>query len=171
MANNTLFVYVATYNNVDDASLDYDCVQQLYEDGVLGVYDAAVINKDTDGVHVSKHEKPAEYGAWTGLAVGALIALFFPAYLIAELVVGVGTGALIGHLWGGMSRSDMKKIGTMLNTGSAALVVIAKGRVKQPLDKAITRATEQFEAEMTADTKAIEKALDEAENKMNRASV
>src|SRR5262249_25403463 len=134
MADNSLFVYVATYSNVEDARLNYGDVQQLYKDGLIGIYDAAVINKDVDGtVHVSKHEKPTEYGAWTGLVVGSLIALFFPAYLIAELVLGVGAGALIGHLWGGMSRSDMKQIGTMLTTGSAAMVVIGKSRLKEAL--------------------------------------
>jgi len=167
MADNPLFVYVATYNNVEEAKLDYGDVQRLYKDGVIGVYDAAVINKDIDGtVHVNKHEKPTVYGAWTGLVVGSLIALFFPAYLIAELVLGAGTGALIGHLWGGMSRGDMKQIGTMLTTGSAALVVIGKSRLKQALANAVRRATKQYEAEVNADAKAFNKALEEAANKM-----
>ena len=172
MADNPLFVYVATYNNLEEApldyaKLDYADVQQLYRDGVIGVYDAAIINKDIDGtVHVSKHEKPTVYGAWTGLVVGSLIALFFPAYLIAELALGVGTGALIGHLWGGMSRSDMKQIGTMLNSGSTALVVIGRSRLKEALTKAVKRATKQYEAELNADTKAFDKALNEAVSKM-----
>lgn len=167
MADNSLFVYVATYSNVEDAKLDYGDVQQLYKDGVIGVYDAAVVNKDVDGtVHVSKHEKPTEYGAWTGLVVGSLIALFYPAYLIAELVLGVGTGALIGHIWGGLSRSDMKQIGTMLTTGSAAMVVIGKSRLKEALATAAKRATKQYEAEVSADARAFNTALDEAVSKM-----
>jgi uncharacterized membrane protein len=87
-------------------------------------------------------------------------------HLIAELVLGVGTGALIGHLWGGMSRSDMKQIGTMLTTGSAALIIIGKSRLKEALANAVKRATKQFEAQLNADAKTFNKALDEAVSKM-----
>jgi uncharacterized membrane protein len=171
MAKDSLFVYAAIYKNDEEAKLDYSDVQQLYKDRVIGVYDAAVISKDTDGmVHVRMHEKPAQYGAWTGLAVGALIALFFPPYLIGELVLGAGTGALIGHLWGGMSRDDMTKIGAMLNSGSSALVVIGKSRLQQALAKAVKRATKQYEAELSADMKAFDKALDEAVSEMAKSA-
>jgi uncharacterized membrane protein len=171
MANDSLFVYVATYKKVEEAKLDYSDVRQLYKDGIIGVYDAAIINRDIDGtVHVNRQEKPTYYGAWTGLAVGSLIALFFPAYLIEELVLGAGTGALIGHLWGGMSRSDMKQIGTMLNSDSAALLVIGKSKLKQALAKAVKRATKQYEAELSADTKAFNEALNEAVNKMEKSA-
>ncbi|WDT77331.1 MAG: DUF1269 domain-containing protein [Candidatus Manganitrophus sp.] len=170
MANEPLFVYAATYNNLEDAKLDYRDVQQLYRDGVIGVYDAAIIHKDPDGtVQVSQHEKPTEYGAWTGLAVGALTAAFFPAYLIGKLVLGAGVGALIGHLWGGMSRSDLKQIGTMLSNGSAALIVIGKSRLKEALAKAVKHATQQYEAQLSADTKAFNKALTDAVNEMTKS--
>jgi len=86
--------------------------------------------------------------------------------LIAELVLGVGTGALIGHIWGGLSRSDMKQIGTMLTTGSAAMVVIGKSRLKEALATAAKRATKQYEAEVSADARAFNRALDEAVSKM-----
>ncbi|MCW2996692.1 MAG: hypothetical protein JWN65_241, partial [Solirubrobacterales bacterium] len=39
-------------------------------------------------------------------------------------IVGSGAGGLIGHLKGGMSRSDLKDLGDTLDEGQAALIVI-----------------------------------------------
>jgi uncharacterized membrane protein len=172
MANKPIFVYVATYASADDAWQDYKAVKQLHRDGVVGTYDAAIINKDEDGtVHVSEREKPTEYGAWAGLAVGALIGLFFPPYMIYEAVavgavVGAGTGALIGHAYAGLPRDDMKQIGQMLNEGTAALIVVGESELQQAIRRAVQRATKQFETQLTADTKEFNRDLDRAVNDM-----
>ena len=64
-------------------------MKQLYFDGVIGVYDAAVVSKDATGqVKINKTEMPTQYGAWGGLAVGALVGIFFPPYLVWELAAG-----------------------------------------------------------------------------------
>ena len=77
--NQNVFVFIASYGSVDDAMMDYSAVQQLYIDGAIDTYDAAVVQKDIDGnVHVSKHEKPTQKGAWTGIAAGAVVGLLFP---------------------------------------------------------------------------------------------
>ena len=73
--NKSAFLYIASYATDDDARADYEAVKQLHREGVIGTYDAAIITKDATGkVHVTKHEKPTQHGAWTGLAVGAVIA-------------------------------------------------------------------------------------------------
>ena len=44
-----------------------EVLRELHEGGVVGTYDAAIVTKDADGkVHVHKHEKPTQHGAWTG---------------------------------------------------------------------------------------------------------
>ena len=84
--NKTVFVYVASYANLDDAKADYKAVKQLYFNGVIGVYDAAVISKDATGkVNILKTEMPTQYGAWGGLAVGGAGRHILPT------VPGVGT--------------------------------------------------------------------------------
>jgi hypothetical protein len=50
-----------------------------------------------------------------------------PARLVSGLI-GTGAGALIGHLYGGMSRSDLKEIGEMLDESEAALIVVNDDR-------------------------------------------
>jgi uncharacterized membrane protein len=160
-----VFVYVATYANLDDAKADYGEVKKLYFDGVIGVFDAAVVSKDSTGqVSVHKTEMPTEYGAWGGLAVGALVGIFFPPYLVWELAAGAAAGSLIGHLWGGMSRSDLKEIGETLQSSTATLIVVGRSRLQEALQSATKHAVKQFEKQLGTDVQAFDKALSEAVN-------
>ena len=163
LTNKPVFVYVATYTGPDDAKADYGEVKKLYFDGVIGVFDAAIISKDSTGqVKVHKTEMPTQYGAWGGLAVGALVGIFFPPYLVWELAAGAAAGSLIGHLWGGMSRSDLKDIGETLQSSTAALIVIGRSRLQEALQNATRRAVKQFEKQLNTDVEAFDKALSEA---------
>ena len=158
--NKTVFVYGATYASLDDAKTDYGAVKQLYFDGVIGVYDAAVISKDATGqVKINKTEMPTQYGAWGGLAVGALVGIFFPPYLVWELVVGAGVGSLLGHLWAGLSRSDLKEIGDTLQSSTATLIVIGRLRLQEALADATKHAVKQFEKELSTDVEEFDKEL------------
>ncbi len=155
-----VFVYIATYGSVDDAWLDYNAVQELYSRGVIGTYDAAVVQKDPDGkVHVHKHEKPTQQGAWTGIAVGAVAGILFPPSIIAGAAVGGIVGGVIGHLWHGMSRSDMKDLGETLDSGTAALVVIGKSKLSEKIAQATAHAQKTIEKELNVDAKDFEKEL------------
>jgi uncharacterized membrane protein len=79
MSEDSVFVFVGTYSDVGGAEDDYEVVKELHSSGVVGTYDAAVVGKDDEGkVHVHKHEKPTQHGAWSGLAVGALLGILFP---------------------------------------------------------------------------------------------
>jgi len=61
--NKSVFVYAATYASLADANADYAAVKKLYFDGLIGVYDAAVIGKDATGqVKIHKTEMPTQYG-------------------------------------------------------------------------------------------------------------
>jgi len=156
----TVVVYVASYANLDDAKADYAAVKQLHRDGVIGVYDAAVVSKDASG-HVKVHgtEKPTEYGALSGLAVGALVGIFFPPYLVWELAAGAVLGTLIGHFWAGMPFADLKHIGDTLQANTATLIVIGKSKLREALTKAVKHAVKDFEKELSTDAKAFDKDL------------
>jgi uncharacterized membrane protein len=165
--NKTVVVYVASYDSLDDANADYGAVKQLYFDGVIGTYDAAVISKDATGkVKIQETEMPTQYGAWGGLAVGALVGIFFPPYLVWELAAGAVTGALIGHFWRGLSRADLKKIGDTLQESTATLIVIGRSRLQEALKGATKRAVKQFESELNTDVKSFDKDLTEAVNQL-----
>jgi uncharacterized membrane protein len=171
MAYDTMFVFAASYNNVDDAIADYDAVHDIYAKAdILDTYDAAVISRHDDGKVkiVKKHEQPTRQGAWGGLGIGlvggALVALF-PAVGIGGALLfggagGAGLGALAGHVAAGMSRSDLKDLGELLDEGQSGLVVIAATDLEAHVDQAITRAAKLTKKQMRADEKALEKEID-----------
>ena len=169
--NKPVFVYVATYSSLDDAKADYGEVKGLYFDGVIGVFDAAVVSKDATGqVKIHKTEMPTQYGAWGGLAVGALVGIFFPPYLVWELAAGAAAGSLIGHFWAGMSRSDLKEIGEALQASTATLIVVGRSRLQEALQRVTRRSVQQFEKQLDTDIQDFDKALAEAVNQSQKAA-
>ena len=161
MSENPVFVYAAVYADRALADADYETLLDLHSAALVGSYDVALMYKDDEGkVHVTKHEKPTQHGAWTGAAVGALVGVIFPPSIIGAAVVGAAAGGGIGHVLGGMSRSDARELGEHLDEGQAALIVIGKSRVQEQLDKALTRAQKSEEREIEADSKELEKELE-----------
>lgn len=163
MADKNLFLFVGVYSTKDDAEADYDVLKELHREKVVGTYDAAVISKDAEGkVHVSKHEKPTQHGAWSGLGIGALIGVIFPPSMVAMGALGAATGGLIGHFRGGMSRGDMKELGEELEAGEAALVVIGEDKLDEAIAKELKRVNKQIEKEITVSAHETRKQLDQA---------
>ncbi len=158
-----VFLFIGTYSNVQDAQSDYKAVKELHRQGIIGTYDAAVVEKDAqDRVHVHKHEKPTQHGAWTGIAVGAVVGLLTPLSLLGAAIIGGAAGGLAGHLWRGMSRKDMKELGETLDEGQAALVVIGRSELAKRIEKATERAQKRIEKQLKVDSKELEKELEHA---------
>ena len=161
MSDDPVFVYAAVYADRMDADADYDTLLDLHSADLVGSYDVALMYKDSEGkVHVTKHEKSTQHGAWTGAAVGALVGIIFPPSIVVSAAVGAAAGAGIGHALGGMSRKDAEELGQQLSDGEAALIVIGKSRVQEQLDKALTRAEKSEEREIDADGAELAKELD-----------
>jgi uncharacterized membrane protein len=155
-----VFVFIAGYRDVSDAMVDYGAVKNLYRRGAIDTYDAALVEKDDDGtVHVSKREKPTQKAAWTGAVVGAVVGVLFPPAIVPMMAAGGVTGGLIGHIRAGMSRADLEELGEAMDSGTAALVVVAKTSVAEKLDKAIARAEKTIEKQLTIDSKNLDKEL------------
>jgi uncharacterized membrane protein len=163
MADEPVFLYVAAYDTESDARADYEVLRELHAGGVVGTYDAAIVTKDEEGkVHVHKHEKPTQHGAWTGIGVGALVGILFPPSIIGSAVVAGTAGGLIGHFWRGMSRGDVKELGDALDAGEAALVVVGRSKLEETLDRELKRSQRRIEKQIKADTKELEKELQTA---------
>ena len=158
--NGNVFVFIGTYAGTEAAWQDYDSVKDLHSRSVIGAYDAAVVYKDTDGkVHVRQREKPAEKGVWTGVAIGAVVGILFPPALIASAAIRAAVGGLAGHLWYGMSRSDMKDLGEALDAGTASLVIVGKSELAKKIAQATAHAQMRVEKELKINAKDFEKAL------------
>lgn len=163
MADEPVFLYMAAYDSEDEARQDYEVLKELHASGVVGTYDAALVTKDADGkVHVHKHEKPTQHGAWTGAGVGALIGILFPPAIIGSAIVGGAAGGIIGHLWRGMSRGDVKDLGEALDAGDAALVVVGRSELEETLDRELRHANRRIKKQVKADVKELEKELEQA---------
>ena len=88
--------------------------------------------------------------------------LMFPPSILVGGLLGAGAGALIGHLEGGMSRSDVKEVGEMLDDSEAALIVVGEATVERAVDEATERAKGDLKKEIRADAREMEKVVDEA---------
>jgi uncharacterized membrane protein len=158
--NDNVFVFIGTYASKDAAWEDYDSVKDLHSRGVIGAYDTAVVYKGADGkVHVRQREKPTEKGAWTGVAIGAVLGILFPPALIASAAIAAAVGGLAGHLWHGMSRSDMKDLGEALDAGTASLIVVGKSELAKKIAQATAHAQKRVEKELKINAKDFEKEL------------
>ena len=101
-------------------------------------------------------------GLGWGMAAGAAAALF-PAIgiwgaLAAGGVGGAAIGGLVGHYQKGMDRGELKKLGDVLDSGDAGLIVVYQANVADQvaaLIKAANRAISQV-TDATADAIAEE---------------
>jgi uncharacterized membrane protein len=158
-----VFIYIGTYPSEGAARADYDIVKDLHAVGAVGTYDAAVVTKDDRGrVHVNKDETAARRGAWGGAAVGAVVGILFPPSIIVGAAVGAAVGGVGGHLWKGMSRTDVKEFGDIIDEGEAALVIVGESTLKQAVDKAELKAEKHVAKELDVSSKDVDKAVQEA---------
>jgi uncharacterized membrane protein len=164
MANpDGVFLYLGTYPDEASARADYDVVKDLHVVGAVGTYDAAVVTKDADGkVHVNKDEMATRHGGWGGAAAGAVIGILFPPSIIGTAIVGGAIGGVGGHLWRGMSRSDVKELGDVIDAGQAALLIVGESTIEDAVNKAELKAEKHVSKELNANAKAVDKAVKEA---------
>ncbi len=157
------FVYVGAYPDEASAQADYDVIIALHADGAVGGFDAAVVTKDSNGkVHAAKDETSTRAGAWGGIAVGAVLGILFPPSLIGAAAVGGVVGGVGGHLWKGMSRSDVKELGDVIDAGQAALVVVGDVTISDAIENAQLKAIKSTHKEVNASVKDVEKQIKEA---------
>ena len=102
------------------------------------------------------------HGAWGGAAVGALVGILFPPSIIATAVVGAAVGGVGGHLWRGMSRSDVKEFGELIDDGQAALVIVGESKLQELVDKANLKAEKRIAKELNVSPKDVDKAVQAA---------
>ncbi len=163
-----MFLYIGTYPSEVAARDDYEVVKALHSVDVVGTYDAAVITKDEKGkVHVSKDEMATRHGGWGGAAAGAVVGLLFPPALIGSALVGGAIGAASGHLWRGLSRSDVKELGDLIDAGQAALLVVGASTLEKALDEAELSAEESVAKQIDVSTADVDAAVKDAASQVS----
>ena len=166
-ATDGTFILVATYPEEAIAQEDYQVVKDLHAQGLVGSYDAAVVTKDASGkVHENKDETATRHGGWWGVAAGAAVGVLFAPAVLGAAAVGGAVGAVSGHLAKGMSRSRAKELGDFIDPGQAGLVVVGESKVKDAIQKAVTRADKETAEDLGVDPKDLDQALREAMDEM-----
>jgi uncharacterized membrane protein len=163
-----MFLFIGTYADEAAARDDYAIVKDLHAEDVVGTYDAAVITKDASGkVHVNKDEMATRHGGWGGAAAGAVIGILFPPAIIGSAVVGGAIGGIGGHLWRGLSRSDVKELGELIDSGEAALMVVGASTLEAALDKAKLKAEKHVAKQLGVSTHDVDAAVQEATSEIS----
>lgn len=159
------FIFVATYPDERAARDDYQVVKEAHARGLVGSYDAAVITKDLNGrVHEKKDETSTRHGAWWGIAAGAAVGAVFPPSVLGAAALGGVIGGVSGHLAKGMSRSQARELGELIDPGEAGLLVVGENKVQQAIAKSLTRAEKQAAKELDVDPKDVDRIMREAIN-------
>lgn len=109
--NDNLMMYVAVYDSVDQAEADLDAIEQLHKDGLIGTFDAAIVQtKDGRSRIVRRLDRPRI----------RVVPEEFDA--------------------GKLPRNELKEAAAELSAGEAALFLVGEATIEQALDKALTHA-------------------------------
>jgi hypothetical protein len=71
-------------------------------------------------------------------------------------------GGVGGHLWRGMSRSDVKEFGELIDEGQAALVIVGESKLQELVDKANLKAEKRIAKELDVSPRDVDKAVQAA---------
>jgi uncharacterized membrane protein len=111
--------------NLEAAQAALEALEKLAAEGALDLADVAVVVK-TDAGRVELHQRhelsPGD-GAVSGGVVGALAGLVF-GFPLALPAAGIAIGAGLGAFDRGIDDSRMRRLGTELETGQAALCAL-----------------------------------------------
>lgn len=160
MNEDNMFVYAAAYQSEADAHADLEAFKQLASKGMVGDYDTAIVLKKPNGkVSVEKHGTPTKKGTVLGAVTGAVVGFLFPPSILMGALVGGAAGAISGKLWGGMSRSQLKDLGEILDEGQSGLIIIGESKLDEYVEKSLKRALRKVRHELNADMKELEKSV------------
>lgn len=165
-----LLAFVGTYPDVSSAEGDYQAVREFYAaSGLSDRFDAAVIGKKSDGTAkiYRKPDRDLGPGRWAGaawgLATGLAVALFPGIGIGASgwtAATGAGLATVAGHAAHGMSRADLREFGEILDSGLAALVVVASADLWTAVRGAIGHAGPSAHRRLQIDEAVLLRDLD-----------
>jgi uncharacterized membrane protein len=162
VAHDPVHLFIGLYDSGDAAERDFDNVVSLHRQGLVGAYDAAVIERDDDGALRVAHKKRSGHHVLTGLGIGALFTVLTPFIAVPFGLIGAGTGALVKHAEGSLPKKDIDELTDALTGNEAALAVVSNktdvGRVEQMLPGAVQRLAKVLDVDKDDFVAALELA-------------
>jgi hypothetical protein len=133
-----MVLWVGKYDGVSPALEDLDAFEELHDEGMIGDYDAAVVDVEEGKPHVVKRVDHPK------------------------------TEAVAGHLnRGALPDSDLKEAAAGLNEGEARLIVVGEPTLSAGFEKAATKATKVAKQDFDKTSGELSKALSEARKSTN----
>lgn len=155
-------MYAGQYPSLEAAKDDFAAIKALHRADFVGDYESALFTRKENGKVkiVDTDETSRAHGAVGGVIVGAVIGLIFPVSILLWTASAGLMGAAIGHLSGGMRRSDVKEVGEMLDEGQAGIIFVGESTVDAGVDKLMNKASKVLKKEIKAESKAMKKELE-----------
>jgi uncharacterized membrane protein len=129
----SMVIYAAAYDNVTTALADLDTVEQLHKDKMIGMFDAAVVDKESGKPHVARR-------------------IDRPRIRVIPEWFGGGT----------LPRKELHDAAEQLTANQAGLIVIGEPTIEKGLDEALTKAAKVVKHTVEATTDQISSELQEA---------
>ena len=79
------------------------------------------------------------------------VGIFFLVRVVGSLAVLAGVGALASHFWNNVAQDDLRRMSELLESGQAALVVVASDRDGSEIERLLAHAGTTLVAKTTAD--------------------
>jgi uncharacterized membrane protein len=140
MATSTLELFVAAFNNENEAGEALKDFKTMDREGSIELIDAAAIVHGADGkVRFEETADPSgKKWAKRGAIAGGLVGLIFPPTIIASAAVGGAGGGIWGKLRDkGIKDEDLRQIGESIPEGTSAIIAVAEDRVVERLERGI----------------------------------
>jgi hypothetical protein len=127
-ANDALFILVAPYESVAEASTDLAVLAALYaEPPAARTLDAVAVVRDAYGQVLLVEQPQGHRGPEICLSLGVAATLFPPIGVGAALTVpggGSTIGMIVRHLHADIPREELDQLADMLQAAEAGLVVV-----------------------------------------------
>jgi uncharacterized membrane protein len=140
MADNPLQVFVAAFDNEEQAGTALKDFRAMDREGSIELIDAVVVVRGADG-NVKFEETADPSGkkwAKRGAIAGGLVGLIFPPTIIGTALLGAAGGGIWGKVRDkGFRDEDLKAIGEGLAPGTSAVIAIAEDRMIERLQRGL----------------------------------
>jgi uncharacterized membrane protein len=152
------YVCMGLYDDLATAKRMYENLVAMGKDNRIYLHDAAVVEREEDGsVKLVEGSKGA--GAADGALIGAVVGVLFPPSLILTTALGGAIGGLLHHVTRGLSRSDTKELGEMLDRGKICLIAVTDDASAEAVLDVFGNAKERVGRHMKTDAKDLAEAL------------
>ena len=154
MSDQPVVLAVATYPSKQAAEQDFHAVWGMKHEGELDHVAAAVLVKDPSGkLKMDRHDSTAKHLAWGGALLGGAMVVLAPpvgaAMLAGTGAEMAGAGAIIGHFWHNIPKDELRRMSDLLDSGEAALVVVAVDHTGADVGALLANATTKVVTDTT----------------------